>query len=147
MEELWKLRTFVHHLCSATCFPYMANIMSNHSISKINMATFEKETVVSENLCGNISVYLFKKLFWTYFFERTILLFWLEVAFSTYFKSCKQGIQKDFLINGSIIASQRMQAMNYYASVSKYHVLQSYKIWISPWFRTVTSVSNIKLRT
>jgi len=45
----------------------MANIMSNHSISKINMAAFEKETVVSENLRGNISVYSFKKLFLTYF--------------------------------------------------------------------------------
>ena len=33
--------------------------MSNHSISKMNMAAFEKETVVLENLRGNGSVYSF----------------------------------------------------------------------------------------
>ena len=39
------------------------------------MATFEKETVVLENLSGNSSVYSFQKLFLTFFYEEIILLF------------------------------------------------------------------------
>lgn len=82
LEDLRKLWTFVRHLGSATCFSYMANIMSNHSISKMNLTAFEKETVVLENLCESSSVYLFQKLLLTFFHDETILLFWLEVAFT-----------------------------------------------------------------
>lgn len=59
------------------------------------MATFEKETVVSENLCGNISVYLFKKLFLTYFFERTILLL-IGGSFQYIFQIVQTGHSKRF---------------------------------------------------
>ena len=55
-------------------FSYMANIISNHSISKMNMAAFEKETVVLENLCGNGSVYSFQKLFSTFFMSGHICI-------------------------------------------------------------------------
>ena len=73
-----QLEGLVRHFCSATCFSYMANIhvMSNHSISKMNMAAFEKkETVVLENLHGNRSVCSFQELLLTFFYEETILLF------------------------------------------------------------------------
>ena len=58
------------------CFSYMANIMSNHSISNMNMATFEKETVVLENLRGNVSVYSFQKLSSTFYMSGHITLDW-----------------------------------------------------------------------
>ena len=76
----------------------MANIdvMSNHSISKMNMAAFEKETVVWANLHGNSSVYSFQKLLLTFFYEETILLFWLEVAFTTHLKSNMVFFKKIF---------------------------------------------------
>ena len=44
----------------------MTNIMCDLSISKINMAAFEKEAVISENLREIISPYSFKKLFLIY---------------------------------------------------------------------------------
>ena len=41
----------------------------------------------------------------------------LEVAFKTYFKSCKQGILQKHFLNQLIVASQRTQAVNYSASL------------------------------
>lgn len=105
LEDLRKLWTFVRHLGSATCFSYMANIMSNHSISKMNLTAFEKETVVLENLCESSSVYLFQKLLLTFFHDETILLFWLEVAFNTHFKSNMALLKTYFSLNQLIVVS------------------------------------------
>ena len=67
-ESFALLRTTVHHLGSATCFPYKVNIMTNHSINKINMAL--KKKIGSRNLRGNVSVYLFRNysqpIWWVY---------------------------------------------------------------------------------
>ena len=66
----------------------MANIMSNHSISKMNMAAFEKETVVLENLRDNIS-----------------LLNGGTCSFQYKFQIEHGILQKDFLMNRLIVAS------------------------------------------
>ena len=55
----------------------------------------EKETVALENLCGNSSVCSFQKLSLTFFYEETILLFWLEVAFNTHLKSNMAFFKKE----------------------------------------------------
>ena len=73
-ESFAMLRTTVCHWFSHV-LSIMAN-MSNHSISKINMATLKK--IVSKNLHGNISVYSFRNytqhILWAYI----ILLFCLK---------------------------------------------------------------------
>ena len=74
------------------------------------MAAFEKVTVVLENLHGNISVYLFQKLFLPFFVCGDInitLLIGGTCTFSfQYTFQIKHGIlQKDFLRNRLIIAS------------------------------------------
>ena len=61
--------------------------MSNHSISKINMTALKKKY---RRMCNEININVYSLM--NNLYERTILLFCLEVAFNTYFKSRKQGI-------------------------------------------------------
>ena len=59
------------------------------------MAAFDKK-IVLENVRG-IFLSIRSEIILNLLNERTILFFWLEVAFNPYFKSRKQGIpQKHF---------------------------------------------------
>ena len=82
--------TVCHLQGSATCFPYMANIMGKHSYS------------IAEFVWKYLSIH--SEIILNLFYEQTILLFCLEVAASIHnFKTCKLGILQKHSLDRAII--------------------------------------------